>query len=560
VHTSTLRGILGGIAATAALATFPVGASLAAPDDFALTAQQPAQRKALSRSRIDALGREAVADIDSRAKFTQQMIDQIFSYGELGFQEVETSRYLVEILKSNGFEVQEGVAGIPTAWVATWGSGKPVIALGSDIDGIPQASQKPGVACHAPIVPGAPGHGEGHNTGQPVNITAALAVKRIMEREKLPGTIRIWPGVAEEQLGSKAYLVRAGVFKDVDVALFSHVGSNLATSWGPGGGSGLVSVLYSFEGSAAHSAGAPWRGRSALDAVELMNVGWNYRREHLRLQQRSHYVIPDGGDQPNVVPTTASVWYYFRELTYPKIKELWAVGDSVARGAALMTGTKLVGERVLGSAWPRHFNRPIAEAMVANIRKVGLPEWSDADQSLAKAVQKEMGAEPSGLADSVDTTAAPRDTPNMGGGSDDIGDVSWNVPTITLNYPSNIPGLPGHHWSSAIASATPIAHKGATAGAKAMALTMLDILGKPALVDSAWSYFRNVQTKDEKYEPLMRPDEQPATFLNTEILERYRPEMRKYYFDPSRYSTYMEQLGISYPTVPDAAGKCGPVM
>jgi aminobenzoyl-glutamate utilization protein B len=171
-----------------------------------------------------------------------------------------------------------------------------------------------------------------------------------------------------------------------------------------------------------------------------------------------------------------------------------------------------------------------------------------------------MGAEPRGLATAVDTTAAPRDTPNMGGGSDDIGDVSWNVPTITLNYPSNIPGLPGHHWSSAIASATPNAHKGATAGAKAMALTMLDILGKPALVDSAWAYFRNVQTKDTKYEPLMRPDEQPATFLNAEILERYRPQMKKYYFDPTHYSTYMEQLGISYPTVPDASGKCGPVM
>ncbi|HET7620280.1 MAG TPA: amidohydrolase [Gemmatimonadaceae bacterium] len=560
MHTSTLRSILGGIAATVALAFLAVGASVVSPRYLALSAQQSSPRKQLSRSRIDALGREAVADVESRASFTQQMIDQIFSYGELGFQEVETSRYLVDVLKRNGFEVQEGVAGIPTAWVATWGSGKPVIALGSDIDGIPQASQKPGVACHAPIIPGAPGHGEGHNTGQPVNITAALAVKRIMEREKLPGTIKIWPGVAEEQLGSKAYLVRAGVFKDVDIALFSHVGSNLATSWGPGGGSGLVSVLYSFEGSAAHAAGAPWRGRSALDAVELMNVGWNYRREHLRLQQRSHYVIPDGGDQPNVVPTTASVWYYFRELTYPEIKELWAVGDSVAHGAALMTGTKLVGERVLGSAWPRHFNRPIAEAMVANIRKVGLPTWSEADQSLAKAVQKEMGAEPRGLASAVDTTAAPRDTPNMGGGSDDIGDVSWNVPTITLNYPSNIPGLPGHHWSSAIASATPIAHKGATAGAKAMALTMLDILGKPALVDSAWSYFRNVQTKETKYEPLMRPNEQPATFLNADILERYRPEMKKYYFDPSRYSTYMEQLGISYPTVPDAAGKCGPVM
>ena len=557
--TSTLRSILSVVAAACALAAFPVLASLGAPHYFAVAAQQTSPRKALSRSRIDALGREAVADVDSRARFTQQMIDQIFSYGELGFQEVETSRYLVDILKRNGFEVREGVAGIPTAWVATWGSGKPVIALGSDIDGIPQASQKPGVACHAPIVPGAPGHGEGHNTGQPVNITAALAVKRIMEREKLPGTIKIWPGVAEEQLGSKAYLVRAGVFRDVDVALFSHVGSNLATSWGPGGGSGLVSVLYSFEGSAAHSAGAPWRGRSALDAVELMDVGWNFRREHLRLEQRSHYVIPDGGDQPNVVPTTASVWYFFRELTYPKIRELWAIGDSVARGAALMTGTKLVGERVLGSAWPRYFNRPIAEAMLANIKEVGLPSWSDADQSLAKAVQKEMGAEERGLAMAVDSSAAPRDTPNMGGGSDDIGDVSWNVPTITLNYPSNIPGLPGHHWSSAIASATPIAHKGATAGAKAMALTMLDILGKPALVDSAWAFFRDVQTKDVKYEPLMPPEEQPATFLNTEILERYRPEMKKYYFDPSRYSTYMEQLGISYPTVPDAAGKCGPV-
>ena len=559
MHHIQLRTMLRGATAAMALCALPLTVAPTAPLLSTLQAQEAAPRKALSASRIKALGREAVADVEARSHFTQQMIDQIFSYGELGFQEVETSRYLVDILRSNGFTVEEGVAGIPTAWVATWGSGKPVIALGSDIDGIPQASQKPGVACHDPLVPGAPGHGEGHNTGQPVNITAALAVKKIMEREKLPGTIKVWPGVAEEQIGSKAYLVRAGVFRDVDIALFSHVGSNLATSWGDGSGSGLVSVLYSFEGSAAHSAGAPWRGRSALDAVELMNVGWNYRREHLRLQQRSHYVIPDGGDQPNVVPTTASVWYYFRELTYPRIKGLWAVGDSVAKGAALMTGTKLVGERVIGSAWPRHFNRPIAEAMLANIKQVGLPQWSEADQTLAKAVQKEMGTEERGLASKVDTSAAPSKIPNMGGGSDDIGDVSWNVPTITLNYPSNIPGLPGHHWSSAIASATPIAHKGATAGAKAMALTMLDILGKPALVDSAWSYFRTVQTKDIKYEPFMRPNEEPATFLNADILARYRPEMKKFYFDPERYSTYLEQLGISYPTVPGANGKCEPI-
>jgi aminobenzoyl-glutamate utilization protein B len=514
-------------------------------------------RPAIPTARLDAFKREAIADVESKAQFTQQMVDQIFSYGELGFQEVETSRYIVKILRDNGFTVEEGVAGMPTAWVATWGSGKPVIAIGSDIDGIPQASQKPGVACHAPIVPGAPGHGEGHNTGQPVNVTAALAVKKIMERERLPGTIKLWPGVAEEQLASKAYLVRAGVFKDADIALFTHVSSNLSTSWGPSGGSGLVSVLYSFQGQAAHSAGSPWRGRSALDAVELMNVGWNYRREHLRLQQRSHYVIPDGGDQPNVVPTTASVWYFFRELTYPQIKAMWATGDSIAQGAAMMTGTKLVESRVLGSAWPQHFNRPIAEAMVANIRRVGLPQWSDADQAMAKAVQKEMGSRETGMPSVVDTSAAPQPPErNMGGGSDDIGDVSWNLPTVTLRFPSNIPGLPGHHWSSAIASATPIAHKGATAGAKVMAATMLDILGKPALVDSAWSYFRNVQTKDVKYEPLMRPNEQPATFLNSDILERYRPRMRQYYFDPARYKTYLEQLGVQYPTVRKSADRC----
>ena len=174
--------------------------------------------------------------------------------------------------------------------MATWGSGKPVIALGSDIDGIPQASQKPGVAYHDPLIEGAPGHGEGHNSGQAVNITAAIAVKKIMEREKLPGTIRIWPGTAEELVGTKAYFVRAGLFKDVDVALFSHVGNDLGVSWGDRAGTGLVSVEYTFRGETAHAAGAPWRGRSALDAVELMNIGWNYRREHLPLEQRSHYV------------------------------------------------------------------------------------------------------------------------------------------------------------------------------------------------------------------------------------------------------------------------------
>jgi aminobenzoyl-glutamate utilization protein B len=494
--------------------------------------------------------KDAAADVDAMKDLTQQMVDSVFSFGELGFQEVETNRYLIAILKKNGFTVEEGVAGIPTAFVASWGSGKPVISLGSDIDGIPQASQKPGVAYHDPLVVGAPGHGEGHNSGEPLNITAAIAVKKIMEREKLPGTIRIWTGTAEELVGTKAYFVRAGLFKDVDVAIFTHVSDNMTVSWGePGNSTGLVSVEYSFLGQTAHSAGAPWRGRSALDAVELMNIGWNYRREHLPPEHRSHYIIVNGGDQPNVVPRTASVWYYFRQTTYPKIKEVWELGDTIAKGAAMMTGTELLPTRVLGSAWPQHFNKAVAEAAFANIQQVGLPQWSDADQTLAKAVQKELGSREAGLTSRLGTSLQGPVTDNRGGGSDDIGDVSWNVPTITLRYPSNIPGLPGHNWANAIAMATPIAHKGVTAGAKVQAMTMIDLLTRPALVQAAWDYFRNVQTKEIKYEPLIRPQDTPAIDMNKSTMEKYRPEMRKYYYDPSKYKTYLEQLGIQYPTV-----------
>src|SRR5208282_1313936 len=189
----------------------------------------------------------------------QVMVDSVFSCGELGFQEFETSKYLTGILEKEGFKVERGVAGIPTAFVASWGQGKPVISLGSDIDDIPKASQQPGAPYHSPMIEGAPGHGEGHNSGVPLNIIAAIAVKKVMEREHLPGTIRLWPGVAEELVGGKAYYVRAGMFKDVDVVLFCHVANNLAVSWGPAvNQNGLVSVEYMFKGESAHAAGAPW--------------------------------------------------------------------------------------------------------------------------------------------------------------------------------------------------------------------------------------------------------------------------------------------------------------
>jgi aminobenzoyl-glutamate utilization protein B len=499
--------------------------------------------------RVEELKKEAAAEVESMRVMTQQMVDQVFSFGELGFQEYDTSNYLTGVLEKNGFKLERGYAGIPTAWTATWGSGKPVIAIGSDIDDIPQASQKPGVAYKDPIIEGAPGHGEGHNSGVPLNITAALAVKKIMEREHLPGTLKLWPGVAEELVGAKMYFIRAGMFRDVDISLFAHVGANLGVSWGGGFGTGLESVEYTFKGESAHAAAAPWRGRSALDAVELMDVGWNFRREHLRLQQRSHYVIPNGGDQPNVVPSNASVWYYFRETDYQHIRELREIGDTMAKAAAMMANVD-VSNRILGAAWPQHMNKTVAETMYANIQAVGLPKWDEADVTLAKGIQRELKQPQVGLATQLGALRGGLDPEqNMGGPSDDIGDVSWNVPTVTLSYPANIPNLPGHNWANAIAMATPIAHKGVTAGAKVQAMTIIDMLMRPELVQSAWDYFRNVQTKDQKYVSFITDKDQPALWLNQGIEDKYRPEMKKYYFDPTKYKTYLEQLGIKYPTV-----------
>ena len=498
---------------------------------------------------LASMKQEAAAGVEAQAKQIQVMVDTVFSFSELGYHEVQTSKYLAGILEKNGFKVERGVAGIPTAFMATWGEGKPVIALGSDVDCIPQASQKPGVAYHDPIVVGAPGHGEGHNSGVPMNIAAALAVKAIMQKNHMKGTIKVWPGIAEELLAAKAYYVRAGLFKDVDAVLFAHVANNLGTAWGGFTTLGAVSVRFEFVGESSHAAVAPWKGRSALSAVELMDVGWSFKRQFLRPVQRSHNVVVNGGDQPNVVPSNASDWYYFREADAGHVRELWDTGEKMAQGAALMSGTTYTST-VLGSAWPGWFNKPMAEAQYANIKAVGLPVWSADDQTLAKAIQHELKVPEVGL----ETTIAPLRAGGMeagfsGGPSDDIGDVSWNVPTIVLTYPANIPNLPGHNWANGIAMATPIAHKGVVAGAKAQAMTLLDLLTKPELVASAWDYFNTVQTKNTKYVPFIRLGDQPHLELNKAIMDKYVPQLEKFYYDAAKYPTYLDQLGIKYPTV-----------
>ena len=524
-----------------------------------------ARRLALACSLLPALlGAQGAADprlarlkaeipkaMDAKAKMIQQMVDQVFSFGELGMQEVETSKYLSGILEQNGFTVQHGVAGMPTAWVAKWGSGKPVISLGSDIDGIPQSGQKPGEAFRDWIVPGAPGHGEGHNSGVPLNIAAALVVKDIMTREKLQGTIVLWPGVAEEQLASKAYLVRAGVFKDVDATLFAHVSSEFGISYGDESALTLISALFKFKGASAHAAVGPWRGKSALDAVMLMGQSWEYKREHMETAQRSHYIISDGGDQPNVVPSTASIWFFFRERDFDRVTAMYDDAKKMAQAAATMTGTQVDTIQVIGSAWRPHFNKSLAEIMHANALTVGMPAWDAKDQMMARGVQSLLGVKVEGLGTTVPPLRSPQAAAaaSTGTGSDDIGDVSWTVPTITLYYPANIPGTPGHNWSDGIAMATPIAHKGVVAGAKVQAMTLLDLMMQPKVVADAWDYFTNVQTKTVKYKPLMAPSDQPAIWLNAEKMAKYREEMRKFYYDPKKYGSYLEQLGIQYPSV-----------
>jgi aminobenzoyl-glutamate utilization protein B len=249
------------------------------------------------------------------------------------------------------------------------------------------------------------------------------------------------------------------------------------------------------------------------------------------------------------VPQNAATWYYFREADYDHIKEMWDIGNSIAKAAAMMTSTE-VSWKILGTAWPQHMNKTIAETMYTNIQNVGLPAWDANDIALAKGIQKELKQPQTGLATMLQPLRGGIDPEqNMGGPSDDIGDVSWNVPTVTLSYPANIPGLPGHNWANAISMATPIAHKGVTAGAKVQAMTILDMVTRPELVQGAWDYFRNVQTKDQKYIPFIGPNDKPAITMNASTLEKFRPEMKKYYYDSTKYKTYLEQLAIKYPTV-----------
>ncbi len=505
---------------------------------------------------LDDLRKEVLEEVATPElqKLSQVIVDKLYSFSELGFQEFWTLEFLTGILDEEGFQVETECAGMPTCYVATWGSGKPVIGFMGDFDGLPETSQKPGVPWHEPLIPLGPGHGEGHNSAQAVDIVAAIATKRVMERHGLAGTLKVIPGVAEELVSSRVYMVNAGLFEGMDVMLSTHISSRMGTGYGISG-SGLVSTQFTFHGTSAHSAGSPWSGRSALDAAELMDIGWNFRREHLRLHQRSHSIISHGGNQPNVVPSEATVWYYFRELDYPRIRELHELGQTMAEAAAMMSGTT-VTERPLGAAWPQNYNKPLAQVMHAAIQEVGMPEWSEEDQAFARAVQAMMGRDTTGLVTEVPDSLREF-SQGMGGGSDDIAEVTWNVPTVRLRYSGNIPGTIAHHWSAGIAMATPIAHKGANQGSRVVALTAITAMADPKLVEDAWAYHREVTTKEYTWESLIPPETEPPVHLNADKMKAYRPLIEPFIYDETRFDTYLEQLGVVYPTLSRPQGDVG---
>ena len=452
--------------------------------------------------------------------------DAIWSYAELGLWEFKSSKLLADNLEQAGFTVERGLAGMPTCFVATYGSGKPVIGILGEFDALPMLSQKAFSPKHDPVVKGAPGHGCGHNTMGTAASAAAIAVKEAMDKYGFKGTIKVFGSPAEETVISRPYMIKAGLFEGVDAVIDNHASSKFGTFYGVTGNA-LYSLIFTFKGKTAHGA-SPWGGRSALDAVELMNVATNFLREHLHFTYRMHYVIIEGGEAPNVVPDRASVWYYLRNSD-DKIEEMYQRVINCAKGAALATGTELDTIRVLTAIHQKHTNKAAAELLQKNIELVGMPEWSEEEQAFAKAIQKELEKEEKGLLAEVDSLKPPRKV-FTGGASTDVGDVTLIAPTASVTFPSMVPSTIGHHWSVVACGKGSIAWKGLNAGAKAMAASAIDLLTKPEELKKLTDEFE-AYSKEHPYKSFLPDDAVPPLDLNEELMKKYRPLMEKYYIE-----------------------------
>jgi aminobenzoyl-glutamate utilization protein B len=468
--------------------------------------------------------------IERNAEQIDTIGDTVYYFGELGMQETESAKFIKGVLESIGFTVETGAAGMPTNIWARWGTGKPQIVIVSEIDALPGGSQTPGSIERKPLVAGAPGHMEGHNTHAGVAIGAAYAVKQAMQRYNIPGSVAISLGPAEEQLISRPYLVRAGLFKDADIGILLHIGDNFATGYGLATYA-AISAKFNFHGKNAHGAMNPWDGKDAVDAVELMDIGFDKLREHLRPTYRAHRAITAGGIQPNIIPDYAQIWWFVRDANMPAAKQTFDKLTNIGEGAALMTGTTM-DYRIEAAAWPQLSLKSIADTLQANIDAVGMPQWSDEEQSFARQFQTAMGAKPIGLNTSVTRLG---EQPQVAA-SDDKGDVSWVVPSAVLYFPASVPGINYHNWPAAVTPTSTIAHKGMVVGSKALAGAILDYLTKPELLGKARAEFDQA-TAEMKYFDVLPADAKPPLDLNKETMDRYRSEMSKFYLNkPVRFN------------------------
>jgi len=448
--------------------------------------------------------------------------DAIWSYAELGLQEYNSSKLLADTLEQAGFKVERGLAGMPTCFVASYGSGKPVIGLLGEFDALPMLSQKGRVPTKDPVIDGAPGHGCGHNTMCTAAAAAAIAVKEAIDKFGLKGTIKVFGSPAEEIVASRPHMIRAGLLADVEAVIDNHSGSGFGTSYGRGGNA-LFSVIFSFKGRTAHGATA-WAGRSALDAVEIMNVAANYLREHLDPAYRLHYVITEGGEAPNVVPDRASVWYYVRNSD-ERVEEMYERVLNCAKAGALASGTELAPVRFVAAVHQSHSNKAAAELFQKNIELIGMPLWTEEENVFAKALQKELKAKEEGLPIKVDALRGPSPV-SIGGGSSDVGDVTLIAPTATIRFPGQVPGIIGHHWSSVACNYGSTAWKGLNAGAKAIAASAIDLLTKPDELKKLRMEFEEY-AKKYPYKPFLPAEAKPPLDINEALMKKFRPLMEK---------------------------------
>lgn len=428
----------------------------------------------------------AVTAVDQRAETIGTLGKKVWEFAELAFQEHKSSRLLADALEAEGFKVTRGVATMPTAFVAEYGQGKPVVAILAEYDALPGLAQAVAPQ-QQPLANSRAGHGCGHNLFGAASTGAALAVKQVLADRKLVGTIRLYGCPAEEGGSGKVYLVREGTMKDVDVALHWHPGSSnsaaLKTSLA------VIRFRVRFTGKAAHAAGSPQKGRSALDGVELMNVGVNYLREHVPSDSRIHYVITHGGGRPNIVPEHAEAWYYIRSPKMTQSQEIFERVKKIAQGAALMSETQHELHMITGS-YEILENEPLGRLMDANLRAIGPPQFTDEEKKFAAELRQNLG-----INEARDSGEGPLDTTigkfvnDITNGSTDVGDVSWVIPTAGLSIATSARGVPGHSWSTVACVGSPIGTRGSIVAAKVLATTAIDIFEQPGRVAEAKADF-----------------------------------------------------------------------